>query len=141
MKLNYELHEGSQAEKPAVVDTTSSATVVYLRRNIRQITRVDEMGEVTLWQYEEARISHSEYEQFLAGQIEELTPYTETKTAYYGDTEVTFYDIPSGNITVYVKDSEGNYPNYATSKKGNTITVTFDPVIHDTEITISIIGG
>ena len=139
MKLNYELHEGSQAEKPAVVDTTSSATVVYLRRNIQQITRADEMGEVTLWQYEEARISHSEYEQFLAGQIEELTPYTETKTAYIDDTEVVFESVPQGNLSVFVVDSENNYPAYTLERQANTLKVSFEPCKTITTVTISII--
>lgn len=66
MELIYELHEGSQAEKPKAVDTTSSATIVYLRRNIKQITRSDDMGEVTLWQYEEAQCTHDEYDEYVA---------------------------------------------------------------------------
>jgi len=139
MKLNYELHEGSQAEKPATVDTTSSATVVYLRRNIQQITRADEMGEVTLWQYEEARISHSEYEQFLAGQIEELTPYTETKTAYIDDTEVVFESVPQGNLSVFVVDSENNYPAYTLERTADRLKVSFEPCTSITTVTISIL--
>lgn len=140
MDLIYELHEGSQTEKPATVDTTSSATVVYLRRNIQQITRADEMGEVTLWQYEEARISHSEYEQFLAGQIEDLTPYTVAKTAYIEDTEIAFTDIPDGTMSVSVKDTEGNYPNYTTERTSDKVTIHFsEPLSKVTTVTISVL--
>ena len=73
--------------------------------------------------------------------IEDLTPYTLTKTAYYGDTEVMFYDVPNGNMSVFVKDMEGNYPNFQTSKVGSIVTVSFDPVINNTEVTLSILKG
>lgn len=76
MELIYELHEGSQTEKPAAVDTTSSATVVYLRRNIQQITRADEMGEITLWQYEEAQCTHEQFEEILNSGIASLEETT-----------------------------------------------------------------
>lgn len=68
--MRYELREGSQEEKPKTIDTTSSSSVVYLRKNIRQITKVDEVSgeEITLWQYEEAVISHNEYDEYAASQ-------------------------------------------------------------------------
>ena len=76
MELIYELHEGSQAEKPKTVDTTSSATVVYLRKNIKQITRSDDMGEITLWQYEEAQCTHEQFEEILNSGITSLEETT-----------------------------------------------------------------
>lgn len=58
----YETVTGSQAEKPAELDTTSSAEYVYYRRNIKQIEQTDDQGNmVTLWQYEEAKVSRQEY--------------------------------------------------------------------------------
>lgn len=58
----YETVTGSQAEKPAELDTTSSAEYVYYRRNIKQIEQTDGQGNmVTLWQYEEAKVSRQEY--------------------------------------------------------------------------------
>jgi len=38
--------------------------------------------------------------------VSEITPYTETKTAYIEDTEVTFLDVPNGNISVFMTDSD-----------------------------------
>jgi len=67
-----------------------------------------------------------------------LTPYTETKTAYIGDTEVMFTDAPNGNLTVYVTDSNGNIPNY-TVTKAEYIKVTFnEPLESVATVTISI---
>ena len=65
MKLNYITTQGSQAEQPAVLDVTSSAAKVYLRKNIQQITQTDSFGnKVTLWPYDEAILSREEYETY-----------------------------------------------------------------------------
>lgn len=67
MTLNFTHHEGSWDEEPATVDATSSATVVYIRKNIEQFTKTDQQTgeEVTLWGYDEAQISHSDYALYL----------------------------------------------------------------------------
>ena len=71
--------------------------------------------------------------------VEQITPTTYTKTAYIGDTEVVFTDVPSGNLTVYVTDSEGNIPNY-TVTKAEYIKVAFDtPLENVATVTISIV--
>jgi hypothetical protein len=68
-----------------------------------------------------------------------LTPYTETKTAYIGDTEVVFTEIPSGNITAYAEDTEGNNPYYVQLKRDNDrVTVVYEPFKYVTKVTISI---
>lgn len=70
--------------------------------------------------------------------VQSLTPYTETKTAYIGDTEVVFTDVVSGNLTVYVTDGNGNIPNY-TVTKAEYIKVTFnEPLESVATVTISI---
>ena len=63
MNIVYAHHEGSQAERPAGVDTTSSKTIVYLRKNIEQVTHEDPQtgGPVTLWEYDEAELTREEY--------------------------------------------------------------------------------
>ena len=74
-------------------------------------------------------------------EVADVTPYTETKTAYIGDTEVAF-DVPEGtggHVTVFIEDSEGNYPLYTLERTGDRITVTFEPLEYVTTITISII--
>ena len=73
--------------------------------------------------------------------IETITPYTVTKNAYIDDTEVVFTDVPDGNMSVYVKDNEGNYPLYTVERTGNIVTVHFDPLETVTTVTISVIGG
>lgn len=58
---------GTQPEKPEEIDRTSSPSTVYLRRNIRQVTRDTEDGfgekrSATEWQYEEKEMTIEEFE-------------------------------------------------------------------------------
>lgn len=54
--------QGSQAVKPAEFDTTTSAAVVYQRKNIERITVEDPDGSTAeLWQYDERQMTHDEY--------------------------------------------------------------------------------
>lgn len=65
--------------------------------------------------------------------VDEVTPYTETKTAYIGDTEVTFYNVPEGNVTIFFDKP------YTMEKVADRITLTFDELDEVTDITISIL--
>lgn len=76
---NWKLIQGSQSTKPTEVDTHSSPTTVYLRRNIEQIEVEDEMGKTTMWQYEEREMTKEEYSQYLIVQesTEAITSFQE----------------------------------------------------------------
>ena len=67
-----------------------------------------------------------------ANKIVELTPYTETKTAYIDDTEIVFTDVPNGNLSVFGID------NFSMTKDNGRLILTFEPLEEITEITISI---
>lgn len=55
----------SRTEEPVALDTTSSATTVYERRNIHQETQTFEAGghaeETTEWVYEQREYTREEY--------------------------------------------------------------------------------
>lgn len=69
-----------------------------------------------------------------ANKVEQITPYTETKTAYIGDTSIHFLDVPSGNLTVYGLDTYK-----ATRTSYNAILIEWEiPLEEVTEVTISI---
>lgn len=68
-----------------------------------------------------------------ASKVTEITPWTATKTAYIGDTEIVFDDCPSGNLTVYYNGS------YEVERDGARVTVYFETLEEVTDITISII--
>lgn len=54
--------QGSQVERPQEWDTTTSAVVVYQRKNIERITVEDMDGKTAeLWQYDEREMSRDEY--------------------------------------------------------------------------------
>ena len=65
MKLNYV--KSSSSVKPELVDTTSSKTTAYLRKNIIEKERVDEeTGESTpYYEYDEAKLTKEEYQEYL----------------------------------------------------------------------------
>lgn len=65
MKLNY--IKSQSINYPDLVDTTSSKTVVYLRKNIIELTNYDvESNEnVSYYEYEEAKLTKEEYELYL----------------------------------------------------------------------------
>ena len=67
--------------------------------------------------------------------ISELTPYTETKTAYYGETEKVFYDVPTGNMSIFFTNYNGDY---STSRVNDRVTISFDALTEQTDITIMI---
>ena len=68
-----------------------------------------------------------------ANQVKAITPYTETKIGYYGETEKTFYNVPDGNVTVY------GLAEYTMDRISDNITLTFDALTKETNITISIL--
>ena len=65
MKLNYVTSQSSV--KPDLVDTTSSKVVVYLRQNIVENIKIDEMSgeEIIFYEYEEAKLTKQEYQEYL----------------------------------------------------------------------------
>ena len=71
--------------------------------------------------------------------IDEITPYTLTKTAYIDDTEVVFESVPQGNLSVFVVDSENNYPAYTLERTADRLKVSFEPCTSITTVTISIL--
>ena len=65
MKLNYIKSQSSV--KPDLIDTTSSKTTVYIRQNIVENIKTDEMSgeETVLYEYEEAKLTKQEYQEYL----------------------------------------------------------------------------
>lgn len=71
-----------------------------------------------------------------SNKVEQITPYTDTKTAYYGDTSVTFYDAPQGRVSVFTDDLP---MDYSVSRIEDRLVVSFDRLeVASVQITISI---
>lgn len=65
MTLNF--YPSESTARPDEVDTTSSPTTVYIRKNIRQETVPDADGcELTVWKYDVAEVSRQEFEAYRA---------------------------------------------------------------------------
>ena len=65
MKMNYAKSESTI--KPELIDTTSSKTTAYLRKNIIEKERMDkETGDsTTYYEYDEAKLNKEEYQEYL----------------------------------------------------------------------------
>ena len=65
MKMNYAKSESTI--KPELIDTTSSKTTVYIRQNIVENKKTDEMSgeETVFYEYEEAKLTKAEYQEYL----------------------------------------------------------------------------
>lgn len=65
MKIIYEKSRSNI--KPELIDTSSSQTSVYLRKNITQISIYDDFtdNEVSMYEYDEAVLSKEEYAEYL----------------------------------------------------------------------------
>ena len=70
-----------------------------------------------------------------ANQVDAITPYTDTKTAYFGETEKVFYGVPSGNMSIFFTNYNGDY---STSRVNDRVTISFDALTEQTDITIMI---
>lgn len=70
-----------------------------------------------------------------SNKVAEITPYKETKTAYYGEKEKTFYNVPAGNTSVFFDGYSGSY---SVDRVQNRLVVCFDPLDKETKITIMI---
>lgn len=65
--------------------------------------------------------------------VSEVTPYTDTKTAYIDDTEVVFTNVPEGNLTIYFSKP------YTVVRDEDRLVIKFEALEEVTPITISII--
>lgn len=65
MYINYIKSESTI--KPELVDTTSSKKYVYLRKDIIETQKVDEISNetITLYEYQEAKLTKAEYQEYL----------------------------------------------------------------------------
>lgn len=74
-----------------------------------------------------------------SNKVDVITPYTDTETAYIGDDDVHFFDVPQGMLSVSAVDSNGNYLDYTVEREGSHIAVYFDePLENVATVTIMI---
>lgn len=88
---DWKIVRGTQSSEPSEVDTKSSPTTVYLRRNIKQVEEAvesyikDKEGNLieeepnVFWEYEEREMTKEEYAQYLIVQesTDKITSFQE----------------------------------------------------------------
>ena len=73
---NWKRVTGSQSEKPAEFDTTTSPHVVFQRRNIERVKGEDD--ETTLWEYDERVLTFEEYDALQREMTQEMAESANT---------------------------------------------------------------
>lgn len=59
--MKLEFYKSSSSVKPELIDETSSKKVVYIRQNIIET----QMDNTTFYEYDEAKLTKAEYEEYL----------------------------------------------------------------------------
>lgn len=97
MNIVYYHSEGSK--KPNTVELTPS--VVYLRKNIKQITHYDPVIKETIteWSYDEAVLSHSDYAIYAADQNTNDISENQAATAENSDAIIEVSEDADTRIT------------------------------------------
>ena len=68
----------------------------------------------------------------LNNRVTDITPYTQSKKAYYGEIEKVFYGVPSGDMSVFF-DNE-----YTTERIEDRVYVRFERLTETKDITIMV---
>lgn len=72
----------------------------------------------------------------VSSQVSAITPYEETKKAYYNEIEKVFYNVPIGNITIFFDNYTGEYE---VKRVSDRLTITFPNRLTDaTNITVMV---
>lgn len=100
---------------------------------IQQLEERLDSFEQSLLQMQKNLVPQTEKVDNTANKVEQITPYTENKTAYIDDTFIVFTNVPSGNLTVYFDKP------YTVEREADRVTIKFEPLEEVTTITISII--
>jgi len=67
--------------------------------------------------------------------VTQITPYEQSKVGYYGEVEKVFYGVPSGNVSVFFDDYNGEYEIVRAEDR---LTVKFPSLEKQTNITIMV---
>lgn len=72
----------------------------------------------------------------VSAQVSAITPFEETKKAYYAESEKVFYNVPEGNTSVFFSNYDGEY---TVERVENRLTVKFAERLKDmTNVTVMV---
>ena len=108
------------------------STIQQLEKRIAQL-------EQTVYQMAKNNVTFVGKVDDTSNRVTEITPYTDSYTAYIGDDDAHFFDVPQGILSVSVVDSEGHFIDYTLEREDNIVSVYFDePLENVATVTISV---
>lgn len=130
MEINYRKSQSN--EKPLEIDVTSTPDGVYVRRDIKSVEIEQQDGTMkTFWEYQEALLSKSEYEQFASEMIARTIKGDDNSEAYenYQRKLDTPIEYPVNGFTYKPKWAENIYAGLL--QKGALLPQLFPLKIYD----------
>lgn len=91
--------------------------------------------EQTLLQMARNNVPITEKVDQTSNRVDEITPYTDTKIAYFGEKEKVFYEVPEGNTTVFLEDYFGTY---SVNRIADRLIVSFPALEKAVKITVMV---
>lgn len=71
--------------------------------------------------------------------ISNITPYTESKLAYIGDTACVFNNVKNGNTTAFMVSDNGLGIPCTIARSGDSVVVSFEKLEEVATVTISVL--
>ena len=110
--MNLYFKKSQSSVKPELIDTTSSKKVVYIRQNVVEVQR----DNITFYEYDEAKLTKSEYQEY----IKELKDrgYIKKETKGISIIKEELFPVFGTTIDKYMKQIEEiiQYPNFQLPK-------------------------
>lgn len=104
-----------------------------LEKRVERLERLFENLQESFIQAQKNQVVNTAKTDDNTNNIKAITPYIVTLIGYYGETEKTLYNVPEGNVTVF------GLKEYSLDRISDRLTITFDALSEQTEITISIL--
>ena len=103
-----------------------------IEQRIKDIETQLKWLQQTVEQMGKNNVSQTEKVDDTANKVVQITPYTDSKTAYIGDSYVAFTDVPQGKLSVF------GLSEYDIYREGGRVAISFPEVEEVTEISIMI---
>ena len=104
-----------------------------LEKRVERLERLFENLQESFIQAQANQVNNTAKTDDNTNKVNAITPYTVTRIGYYGETEKTLYNVPDGNVTVF------GLKEYSLERISDRLTITFNALSEQTEITVSIL--
>lgn len=127
-------------EDNVIADCTAYTYLYREDDNCKEYTKVAE-EQIPTESYASGDIPESAFDVLskrisaVNNRVSQITPYEQSKVGYYGEIEKVFYGVPSGNVSVFFDNYNGEYE---ISRVEDRLTIKFPKLEAQTNISIMV---